>query len=344
VSRLPATYYDGRTSQRQRAELSLGGQDDLLVSTDSGCISYPLGHVQPSPRLARLPRTLRLPDGGHLELADDPLLDRWFPRRSLIEALADRLERHWPSAAAAGLLLVVGLTLFFWQGLPRIADSVARQIPPAAERAIADEVMRLVDRTMLDASTLPDAVQARLQAAFADLTADLPRAADYRLEFRHGGKTLGANAFALPGGLVVVTDQLVQLMADDALVVAVLAHEAGHHEHRHGLRAALQNSAIVLLVGFVTGDVTGFGSLAVSIPVLLLENGYTRDFEREADAFAVDLLRHKGLQPTDFAAALRKLQSLSPFAQEEDGVTGYLATHPATAERIDAAERAAAAP
>lgn len=343
MSALPATYYDGRVSRPQAAEVTLGDDGALLVSTADGRLRYALSEVRPSPPLARLPRTLRLPDGGHLELADDPQLDRWFPRPNPLEALAHRLERHWPSAAAAGLLLVAGLLLFFWQGLPRMADAVARQIPRAAELAIADEVMQVVDRSLLDPSTLPAADQARLREAFATLTRGLPRAADYQLEFRDGG-ALGANAFALPGGRVVLTDQLVALMADDARVVAVLAHEAGHHEHRHGLRAALQNSAIVLLVGFLTGDVTGFGSLAVSIPILLLESGYTRDFEREADAFAVALLKREGRSPASFADALRRLQREISPAGDEAPLTGYLATHPATGERIEAAERAAQAP
>lgn len=340
MNTLPATLFDGRSSRPRPVQLSLAVGGDLQIATDDGVLRYPTSQLQLAPRLARLPRTLRLPDGGHLELADDPLLDRWFAQPSAIESLAHRLERHWPSAAAAGVLLVIGVVLFFWQGLPRAADSVARQIPVAVEHAIAEEVMRLVDRTMLDPSALPEADQARLREAFAALTEGLPRAADYSLEFR-AGRAFGPNAFALPGGRVVVTDQLVELMEDDTLVVAVLAHEAGHHEQRHGMRAALQSSAVVVLVSFFTGDVTGFGSLAVSIPTLLVESGYSRDFEREADTFAVDLLKRKQLPSDSFAAALRKLQSAMPSGDDEDKVSGYLATHPATAERIEAASRAA---
>jgi Zn-dependent protease with chaperone function len=81
----------------------------------------------------------------------------------------------------------------------------------------------------------------------------------------------------------------------------------------------------------------------VSIPVLLLESGFSRRHEAEADAFAFELLRRKGRTPEDFAAVM----SLLAARHGDDGVGGpltYLSTHPPSAERIAAAKKAAAAP
>jgi Zn-dependent protease with chaperone function len=68
----------------------------------------------------------------------------------------------------------------------------------------------------------------------------------------------------------------------------VLAHEAGHVIGRHGLRQVLQNSMTTLFVLYATGDAS---SLGVALPVVLVQAGYSREFEAEADRFALDLLR-----------------------------------------------------
>src|SRR5690606_2182906 len=127
-------------------------------------------------------------------------------------------------------------------------------------------------------SRLPAERRAALQDRFAELVAGLPREADYRLDFRYAA-AIGPNAFALPGGQILMTDQLVELAERDEELLAVLAHEAGHHEHRHGLRGALEDSAVLVVIGFMFGDVSGAGSLSVSVPTLLLQTGFSRDHE-----------------------------------------------------------------
>jgi Zn-dependent protease with chaperone function len=209
------------------------------------------------------------------------------------------------------------------------------------ERAIGEQAMAILDRTQLAPSRLPAQRRRELDVQFRALVAGLPREFDYQLAFRHAPK-LGPNAFALPDGRLVVTDQLVELAASDAEVLAVLAHEAGHHEHRHGMRQALEGSAVVLVAGFLFGDLSGTGSLSVSVPVLLLESGFSRDHEREAVAFAFALLRRHGRSPADFATIMRRL---SDYHGERDfGPVSYLSTHPPSRERIDAAARAGEAP
>jgi predicted Zn-dependent protease len=106
------------------------------------------------------------------------------------------------------------------------------------------------------------------------------------------------------------------------------------------MRRALQSSAVVVVAGFLFGDLSGTGSLSVSIPVLLLESGFSRDFEREADAFAFTLLARKGQSPGDFADIMKRLSD--SHGERDMGAVGYVSSHPPSQERIDAARRAAA--
>ncbi len=332
------TWYDGRDSRRRAVRLSQPRAGLLRIEPDDGdAFDVEVSAASISPRLGNTSRVINLKSGGQVECADTPEFDAWFPRQGRIEIAADWLERRKSAALGAAVATLVVVVLFFEFGLPWIAGRVAEHVPPVAERAIGAQTMALLDRTALKPSRLPPARQQALQAQFRALVAGLPRVEDMHLEMRDA-QGIGPNAFALPGGAIVMTDQLVEIAGSDEELMAVLAHEAGHHVHRHALRMAIENGGVAAMAGFLFGDVSGTGTLAVSIPVLLLNNGYSRSHEREADQFAIDLLRKRGLSPHLLADMLRRLMKIH---DESNGTMSYLSTHPPTQERIDAAERAA---
>ena len=133
------------------------------------------------------------------------------------------------------------------------------------------------------------------------------------------------------------TDELVALSKDDRELEAVLAHEIGHLRQRHVLRHILQDSATALLVAFTVGDLTSLTSLAAAAPTLVLQAKFSRDFEREADDFALDYLARRGIPPDLFAVILRRMEQRT--ATGKDGVD-FLSTHPAIRERIERARGA----
>jgi Zn-dependent protease with chaperone function len=187
-------------------------------------------------------------------------------------------------------------------------------------------------------SRLPRERRDELAALLRRVAGPAGAAAGYRLECR-SSPALGANAFALPSGIVVITDDLVELARSDDELAAVLAHEVGHLRERHALRHALQSSAAGLVVAALTGDLVSVSSLAATLPTLLVDTSYSRAFEREADDAALAWLRSAGVPPRLYAAFLGRLQTRQDLRRGETGngsspVRDYLSTHPDTAERI----------
>ena len=225
--------------------------------------------------------------------------------------------------------------------MPWLADRIAEQIPPTAERSLGDQVLGSLDRLGLGASTLDADRRNVLAARFAKLAQGAPGGADYRVEFRNA-PGIGANAFALPGGTVVVTDQLVNLLGDDREFDAVVAHEIGHQQHRHAIRQTLRTSFVAIVAAFFAGDVSSASAVVVAVPSFLLDNHYSRTFEEEADAYAFDLLARHDESPHWFAEAMRLLESQHPD-RRRGREPAYLSSHPATFDRIDEAEAAARA-
>lgn len=155
---------------------------------------------------------------------------------------------------------------------------------------------------------------------------------------------LGPNAFALPGGTIVVTDELVALLdGRDDVLLGVIGHELGHVQHRHGMRLLAQAGLIGAATSVALGD---FNSMLAAVPALLGQQAYSRGFEREADDEAVALLRANGISPDAMVELFERLGAArgSPSAQGRPsfdlGIA--LASHPADSERI-ARFRAAAA-
>ncbi|MFN7433252.1 MAG: M48 family metallopeptidase [Betaproteobacteria bacterium] len=169
-----------------------------------------------------------------------------------------------------------------------------------------------------------------MEQRFAQAAARFAPEVRYQLLFRRAEGPAGVNAFALPGGTIVLLDGLVQMLGDPAVaddrILAVLGHELGHVARRHVLRRLLQTAAVSLAATVLWGDTAG---LAANVPVLLSALSYSRDMEREADDFALAFLRANGMTPAPLIGLFQELEKL----EGKDRRTGFLSTHPALGER-----------
>jgi Zn-dependent protease with chaperone function len=136
--------------------------------------------------------------------------------------------------------------------MPLAARPVAEMISPKVELAIGRQALATLDRVALKPSKLDRDTQEDVERRFEQFVAGEPGEQGYELAFRGGA--MGPNAFALPGGIIIVTDDMVKLADNDGELMAVLAHEIGHVRGKHALRLGLQDSGIVVLVTVFAGD------------------------------------------------------------------------------------------
>lgn len=327
MSALAAHFFDGRHARRHEVTLVLSGGTMKIVGRDVDQ-EVEARRVRISTRIAATPRWIYLPGGGACVTADNDGVDRLVRERPMQQVL-HRMEAH-PAFAALSVLLVAAL---FWaivdRALPFAAAKVAEHIPLEAEATLGREALAGMEQFWLKPSHLAPEERTALAGKLESLAALAGEAPAYRLEFR-SSPLIGANAFALPSGIIVLTDELVKLAQADEEVLAVLAHELGHVRHRHVMRRLLEGSAVALLVAGVTGDVASATSLAAAAPTLVLQTKFSRDNEREADAYAIDLLRRAGIEPRHFGAILARMETQAPRGPM---LPTFLSTHPATDER-----------
>jgi Zn-dependent protease with chaperone function len=132
-------------------------------------------------------------------------------------------------------------------------------------------------------------------------------APQYRIVFRRLGVP---NAFALPGGCIVVADEIVALAPqDDAALLTVLGHELGHLQERHGMRGIVRASLFSAVAAWYLGDISGVAAGAAAGFTSL---SYSRGAEQSADRYALRLMHDNGISTRPAAELFRRLADLQP--------------------------------
>jgi Zn-dependent protease with chaperone function len=372
-------YFDGVTARARPVTLRLEG-GELAIEGDGVALRVPARAVQWPERTRHGARVAHLAGGGSLHCADAGAWDAWVRARGRGESVVVRMQQSWRSVLVSIVVLAVLLVALYLRGIPWMARVAVTFVPPTVDLRLGEAALEAVDRELMKPSALAAPERERLRAAFERALAPLSPGTvpPHRLVFRKS--RIGPNAFALPGGTIVLTDQLVALtQGDEAMLVGVLGHELGHLRHRHGMRMLVQAAAIGAVASLALGD---FSSLLAAAPVVLTEASYSRDAEREADVESVRVLRAGGFSPQamvtffERVAAWRETgagaegngpgpgasapeQASGPAAESrprtrddhrrghdgtaDDGSLGIaIASHPPDAERIRFFEKAAA--
>lgn len=338
--RVSGHWYDGASSRQQSAHLSIDPQGCVRVEVEGQMLpACPLSALEISARLGNTPRALLFPDGGRFETRENERIDQWLERwQPSPWAWVHHWENAWHYVLAS--LAVVAL-LTWWvvmEGLPLAANKVAEILPESVGQLLGEQSIQFLDEYYFKPSRLADADRQRLQAHFQPALDAFPEL-KLRVLFRDGG-LIGPNAFALPDGGIVFTDQIIALATHDDELLAILAHEIGHVAAKHSLKMVVRNSLLGFLLLAVSGDATISSELLLAAPLFMLEMSHSRQYEAQADDFALTYLRLHSIQPEHFINLMTRIEQsehclpeILPGKGEEDDeeVVYYLGCYQALA-------------
>lgn len=322
MGRWRARRFDAATSRQDELEVTLVGGS--LEWSDHG-VARRVGRVD----LVQADRTAQ--GEARLILLDPPGTILTLPKEATPSLLAAGLLRSAPVAALGalrGVLITVGAIVlliggFLLFGLGPLAGVIARMVPADTERALGRATFAQFAGGKATTDSLAAASLRRAAMAVAPTGLELQEVA--LLE----DSTI-VNAFALPGGYVVVYRGILNQMEDEAELLGVLAHELGHVEARHGVKRIARSAALSLLLSLAFGDANGAASVLLRNAAQLVSLEYDRNEEREADDFAVATLHQRGLDSSGLARLFEKLERLEGRVD----LPAFLSTHPPTGERI----------
>ena len=262
-----------------------------------------------------------------------PLLANHAP----LVAQGKKLQSSRRVALTFCLLFVGGLIaaiMALWLAKDRMVRSAANAVPVEWETTAGETIF-----TQITALQRP-LTNAELEADLRKITTPLLAGiADERYPFEfHIVADETVNAFAIPGGNVVIHTGLL-LAADSAEEVAgVLAHEIAHVTKRHGVRNIISSAGLSALLQTFFGDTTTLVGVVANNSAMLMDRKFSREFEREADDAGWNYLLAARIRPVGMITFFEKLldqERKAGGAAMPGSVMAAVSTHPATQERID---------
>jgi len=324
--RYHAQFLDGWSLAEQQVlvEVVAGAQASALRITDAS------GELKATWDAAGL-HSDAMQEGGVLHVTHDTAPEATLVVRDpelerLVLAMCKRVvslpggKNRWRFIGLAlAALLALGAGLYY--GAPLAARFVARRIPLEQERVLGAQI-----EIMLDFSRCKDENAERALAALATkITHDASEVYETRLM-----DSEVPNAFALPGGIVIMTTGLLRLADDESEIAGVLAHEIEHVTQRHVLAGFLRDAVLSAVWALTMGDYAGLMVIDPTTAYRIANLEFSRSDEMEADAGAVARLHRAGLTHTGLKKFFERIK------KEESTGDGpeWLSTHPSTDARI----------
>ena len=337
----PARYFDGASAAPEPVVVRFGARS--LVVTDHAGVArahWPLARLRAvSARGDRVAQLAPEADSAERLAVEDREMV------AALEAVCPRLYARetdrrgggraifWGAGAVAAVFALV-LAI-----LPALAGQLAPLIPPERERQIGTAVVTQLRALVGAAGDAPPGFCTATEgvAALDAMTGRLERtrALPHPLRVSVIDHPM-VNAFAAPGGRVVLFRGLIDKAATPEEVAGVLAHEIAHVAARDPTVGVLRTAGTAGILGLLVGDVFG-ASIAVATSEMLLNAHYRREAEARADRTAHAMLADAGLPTDPFAAFFERL---AREHGEVDGVLRYFSSHPALGDRAEAAAAA----
>ena len=271
-----------------------------------------------STRLGNTARFIDLTNGMRLETTENDVIDvliRHWTASSSTGLWLHRIEKNIQWVITFVLVIAVTVGVTYRYGIPLLAKTVSPMVPAPMREQASLQALAQMDAFMLEETQLFSWEQTYYRELLAvELQPLVPNPLD--LQFRYSDE-MGANAFALPNGTIVFTDQLLGVLNDEEFL-AIAAHEAGHVTEDHGMRSVISSVSLALALTLLTGDSEAISELMVTAPTLLMQLSYSRDLETEADDVALQYMAQANLPFESFASAMEKILDYHGLEDEDD--------------------------
>ena len=337
MNQFDVTFYDGLSSRGVPASLSFepsywivrvtrddGSVDRLSWDTDRVRRNETASGVNTFRYESEPPQVIECRDPALLQA-----LREHYPNRSFVEKKYAWLVSSGPVGVAALVAAVIGLVaVVYFFALPALAGLLANAMPRSTETAVGEKLYE----SMVSGYRIDDSLSADVNAyvRLIDFGTDYPVTVTVVEQDE-------LNAFALPGGRVVVYSKLLREMKRHEELAALLGHEVAHVEHRHTLRALARNLSGYLLISLVVGDANAVMAVVVDNADALNRLSFSRSLERQADEDAAVTMRKNGIDLRGMVGLFQTLKAGNDFH-----IAGFLSTHPLTDDRLAFAREQAA--
>jgi beta-barrel assembly-enhancing protease len=332
-------YYDGQSSRSRKAFLLLRDSHWQLIFRDENdaeqSIRWEIDQIKQNDTGSAL-NTFHYGDFPHqsVEIEDPTFIDdlrQKYPNQEFVNKTYHRvLTGGWKVMSGLAVLTLLLFAFFGLVVVPNSAALIAGQIPRSFETKLGENGYQVFMTTAQE-----DTKRSLLVNRFArqvDFDTDYP----IRITVVESSEI---NAFALPGGRIVIFSGLLDKIGSAEELAALLGHEVGHVKLRHSIKAQMRSLSTYLFISLLLSDVNGVTAVLMDNANMLSNLSYSRKLEHLADAEALTVLQQNHLSQSGLVDLFRTLQGV---AGNEPQFLKFLSSHPLTQDRLAFAKKAAA--
>ena len=322
--------FDGKSSAALKVNVSL--YSDKLIVSPFGELdlsknqSWPIVEIKDYRLINR--NTVQLSFGNYpaqtLEVHSDRFAQVFKPHAPGLEGLADKLIHQGAGTIAALTFIIIGLLLFLYlYALPFAAEKSVSLISKDYEIKMGQAMYGGIIKSQ------------KINIAKTKKANEFLEKIDFDTEYPLEVTVVDSevkNAFALPGGHIVVFTQLLDDMKGYDELVALLGHESGHVIEQHTTKHIFRSMSGYLLASVLFGDISGIAAVLFENANQLHQLSYSRELESEADESGFQTLVRNQVNPSGIIALFENLQK-----EEGSGnvLPEFLSTHPFTKNRME---------
>lgn len=209
-----------------------------------------------------------------------------------------------------------------------LVEKLAEKMPVRLEQEIGDKLFQAI--SMQYDFVENDTLKKELTRVAAPLIKQIEKDGT-KIEF-YFIKDATINAFALPGGKVVIQTGLIEHAKSWEELLGVVSHELAHVTRRHHMRGIIDNLGLYAIISSLIGDVSAVSGTIINMGGDLASLANSRSFETEADETGLEYLTAANIDPAGLISFFKTLQEESSV--KEEGYLSFISTHPATEDRI----------
>lgn len=285
------------------------------------CPDYRFDQLTISPRIGNASRTIYFPDDCFFESRNNDAIDeliRQFSSKQRFNLL-HKLESKLRYIVLSAVIISIAVVALVQHGIPALSKHIAYSLSPEVSAQLADTSLEQLDEFYFSRTELPKERREEINQLFlSSLPGEETSHYAYQLHFRKGD-AIGPNAFALPNGSIIITDELIDLAEDDLEILSILYHEIGHVHYRHSLRQIIQSAGVLGVSVWLTGNIDSLFDWTATVPAFFMQRKYSRDMETEADDYSLEKMLEHGLDPMHFVNIMTRMQAFSSKEEETAG-------------------------
>lgn len=329
-------YFDGRSSQLHEGRLILLANHWEIILADEGGVynklTWDLDKIKQTEfvggtnifKYGDFPQQTLECNDANLK----PTLRAKYPQSKFFHSASS-----WALSASLASIAIIALGIlllgfaFYKYAIPPIAEAFAEQVPMEYEQQWGETMLK----NMIDPENKSGDFNFTKNEKLTILTNEFAKKIDFDSPYKLNisvVKSDQVNAFALPGGNVVIFDALIKKMKTKEQLVALLGHEVAHINRKHTLKNIFRSLSGYLFISLITSDINGITTVLFENANSIYNLGYSRKLEAEADTYSIKTLQKNQLDPQglfDLFGILESAAKLEPYE--------ILSSHPLTKDR-----------